>query len=219
MKAKIDGSPAFAHIQVSLAPGETIIAESDAMSSMSAELDMTAKFNGGFFAAVLKKIFGGESLFVNHFTNNTGKDLTLTLVQKTPGDIKELDLNNSSICFQKGAYIASTPEVKLSAKWAGFASLIGGEGLFKLQVSGNGKVWFGAYGAILDKVVDGTYIVDSSHLVSYPEGMKLKVQLAGGIFSSIFGGEGLVTRLEGKGSITVQSRSLSGLQKWINPKI
>ena len=49
--------------------------------------------------------------------------------------------------------------------------------------------------------------------------MKLKIQLAGGVFSSFFGGEGLVTRVEGKGKIVIQTRSLSGLAGWLNPKL
>jgi uncharacterized protein (AIM24 family) len=46
--------------------------------------------------------------------------------------------------------------------------------------------------------------------------MKLKPQLAGGIFSSFFGGEGFVTRIEGKGKIYIQTRNISGLASWIN---
>ena len=49
--------------------------------------------------------------------------------------------------------------------------------------------------------------------------MQLKVQLAGGIFSSFFGGEGLVTRIEGKGKIIIQTRSMNGLSQWVNSKI
>ncbi len=49
--------------------------------------------------------------------------------------------------------------------------------------------------------------------------MKLKLQLAGGIFSSLFGGEGFVTRVEGKGKIVIQTRSLSGLANWLNPRL
>ena len=52
MQSKIEGGPAFAYINIDLDPGETVIGESDAMSSMSADLDMEAKFNGGFFAGL-----------------------------------------------------------------------------------------------------------------------------------------------------------------------
>jgi uncharacterized protein (TIGR00266 family) len=216
MKLTVEGKPVFAHVKIELEPGETIIAESDAMSSMSADLDMEAKFNGGLPAGVLKKVFGGESLFVNHFTNNTSQTLHLHLTQPTPGDIEVKELNGESYCLQSGSYIASDAGVKLGVKWAGIGSFIGGEGLFKLVVSGHGKVIFGAYGGIIEKEVKGEYIVDSGHLVAYEPTMKLKPQLAGGIFGSFFGGEGFVTRVEGNGKIYLQTRNLSGLASWVN---
>ncbi len=40
MKTQIDGAPAFAHLQVVLEPGESIMAESDAMASMAADLEI-----------------------------------------------------------------------------------------------------------------------------------------------------------------------------------
>lgn len=216
MKISIEGKPVFAHVIVELEPGESIVSESDAMSSMSAELDMTAKFNGGLVTALSKKYFGGESLFINHFRNNTNKPLSLHLSQSTPGDIEMKELKGESYCIQQGSYIASDVGVKLGVKWAGIGSFIGGEGLFKLIASGYGKVIFGAYGGILEKEIDGEFIVDSGHLVAYEPHMQLKPQLAGGIFSSLFGGEGFVTRVEGKGKIYLQTRNISGLASWIN---
>ena len=216
MKTEIPGKPAFAYINVDLEPGESIIAESDAMTSMSASLDLKASFNGGFFSGLAKKFLGGESLFVNTFTNNTNEVQRVTLVQATPGDIVEIDMTGGAYCLQPGAYIASTPGLKLGVKWAGFASWIGGEGLFKLQVSGEGKMFYGAYGGLIEREVDGEFIVDTSHLVAYEPQLKLKTQLAGGIFSSFFSGEGLVTRIEGKGRIIIQTRSMSALASWTN---
>lgn len=219
MQAELKGAPAFTHIHVTLDPGDSIIAESDAMASMDADLDMDAKFNGGFFSGMTKKFFGGESLFVNEFTNNTSRPRNLVLTQTTPGDMRQIELNGNSICLQPGAYIASTPGLQLGVRWAGFRSMIAREGLFKLEVGGTGTLWYGAYGGLVDKEIDGEYIVDTSHLVAYEPQIKLKIQLAGGIFSSLFGGEGLVTRLEGKGKAVVQTRSLDGLVGWLNPKL
>jgi uncharacterized protein (TIGR00266 family) len=219
MKTAIDGGKAFGHMHVTLGPGESITAESDAMASMSANLDMTAQLNGGFWRALARKFLGGETLFINRFTNNTSEDLTLTLVQPTPGEIRCRELNGESFYLQPGAFLAVTDGVKLGLKWAGFVSWIAREGLFKIEVSGEGSVWYGAYGALIEKDIDGEYIVDTSHLVAYEEGIDLKLQLAGGIFSSFLGGEGLVTRVVGKGKIIVQTRSLSGLTGWINPKL
>ncbi|MCM8530009.1 MAG: TIGR00266 family protein [Lentisphaeraceae bacterium] len=216
MNTEILGKPAFAYVNVDLDPGESVVAESDAMATMSSKLDMKASFNGGFFSGLAKKFLGGESLFINTFTNNSDSPQRVTLVQGTPGDMVEIDLNGGSYCLQPGAYIASTPGLKLGVKWAGFASFIGREGLFKLQISGTGKLWYGAYGGLIEREVDGEFIVDTSHLVAYEPQLKLKTQLAGGIFSSFFGGEGLVTRVEGKGRIIIQTRSMHGLASWAN---
>lgn len=219
MKTTIKGSDAFAYVDVELAPGEKVIAEADAMSSMSADLDMKARFNGGFFIAILRKLLVGETIFINHFSNNTRGDRRVTLVQPTPGSVRCIDLDNETFYLQPGAFLACTEGVKLGVKFAGLISWIAREGLFRIVVSGTGKVWYGAYGCLLEKEVDGETIVDTSHLVGYTPGISLKLQLAGGVFSSLFGGEGLVTRISGKGRIVIQTRSLSGLANWINPKL
>ncbi len=216
MQSEILGKPSFAYMNIDLEPGDSIVAEADAMSSMAADLDMKASLNGGFFSAIAKGVLGGESLFVNTFTNNTDGVRRVSLVQGTPGDTDFVDLNNGSVSFQPGAYICSTPGLKLGVKFAGFASFIGGEGMFKLHVTGTGRVWYGAYGGLVEKEVNGSYIVDSSHLVAYDDNLTLKAQLAGGLVQSFLSKEGLVTRVEGKGKVTIQTRSIDGLAKWTN---
>lgn len=219
MKAEIKGSAAFSYVDVVLEPGETITTESDAMSSMDAQLELRSRFNGGFFIALLRKFLGGETLFINDFSNPTNQPRRMTIVQPTPGEVRCIELNGDTLYMQPGAFLACTPGVKVGVKFAGFISWLAREGLFRIAVSGHGKVWYGAFGALLDKEIDGEYIVDTSHLVSYEPGIQLKLQLAGGIFSSIFGGEGLVTRVVGKGKIVIQTRSISGITGWINPRL
>jgi uncharacterized protein (TIGR00266 family) len=104
----------------------------------------------------------------------------------------------------------------LGLGWAGIASYVGREGLFRLKVSGTGKVWFGGYGGIFEKEVEADYVVDTGHLIAYDPTIGIKMGLAGGLFSSFFSGEGLVTRVKGPGKIYLQSRSLDGLAAWTN---
>jgi uncharacterized protein (TIGR00266 family) len=118
--------------------------------------------------------------------------------------------------MQPGAFLACEPTVRLSVSWAGLSSWIGAEGLFRLRVHGVGRVWFGAHGAIFSREVDGQYVVDSGHLVAYDPTLSLHVGASGGIFSTLLGGEGLVSRMRGRGRIYLQSRSLSGLAAWTN---
>ena len=93
---------------------------------------------------------------------------------------------------------------------------VGGERLFRLTVSGHGKIWFGAYGGIFTKDVTEIYIVDTGHLVAYENTIQMKVGMAGGIFSTFLSKEGLVSKVKGPGKIYLQSRSIGGLTTWIN---
>jgi len=180
---------------------------------------MRAKANGGFFSALGKKFFAGESFFVNHFTNESSGSQRVTIAQDVPGEIIQMEIREGQdISLQKGAYLASTQGVKLRTSWAGFVSWFSGEGLVKLRATGSGTLWFGAYGGIIEREISGELKVDDGHLVAYDSSLKLKLAMAGGFFTSIFGGEGLVTRLMGNGTVYIQTRSIKGLAAWLNPK-
>ncbi|HEY9848119.1 MAG TPA: TIGR00266 family protein [Leptolyngbyaceae cyanobacterium] len=220
MKYEIRYKPAFAAIFITLSPGESITAEAGAMTSMDAKFSMKTEFSGGFISGLIKKFFGGETLFVNVFTNQSQQPLNLVLTQSTIGDIGCIDLRGGQeICFQPGAYIAHSPGVKMGVQWAGFKSWISGEGLFKLKLKGNGQVFFGAYGGITKKRISGEFIVDTSHLVAYDSSIKMNIGLAGGLIGSVTSGEGLVNKLSGNGEIYLQSRSIQGLVKYLRPKM
>lgn len=220
MKYEIRYKPAFAAIFITLNPGETITAEAGSMTSMDANLSMQTVFSGGLLSGLIKKFLGGETLFVNIFRNQTQQPLNLVLTQSTIGDIGSIELmDGREIYFQPGAYIANTSGVKMGVGWAGFKSWFAGEGLFKLKLKGNGLVFFGAYGGITKKRINGEFIVDTSHLVAYEPGIKMKIGLAGGLIGSVTSGEGLINRLSGEGEIYLQSRSIDGLVKYLRPKL
>lgn len=220
MDVEIKGKPSFSHLHITLNPGESIISEADAMASMSPDIDHSIQLNGGFLHAILIKMFGCESMFMNKFTNRSSAKQSLVLSQPTPGDICEVELNNEGLYIQPGAFLGCTPGITPHFKWAGFKSWFAGEGLFRIYVSGKGKFWYGGYGCLFPYKLDGAYIVDSSHLISYPATVSINVQLAGkGLISSFFSKEGFVTRLQGKGTVYLQSRSLSGLASVINQRI
>lgn len=220
MKYEIRYKPAFASIFVTIQPGEKITAEAGAMTSMDAQLSMSTEFSGGLIPGLIRKFFGGESLFVNVYANNTQQPLQLVLTQGTIGDIACINLEDGrEICFQPGAYIAHTPGIKMGVRWAGLKSFFAGEGLLKLKLSGQGRVFFGAYGGITEKHINGDFIVDSGHLVAYDPGIKMNLGLAGGLLGSVTSGEGIINKLEGKGTIYLQSRSIDGLVRYLRPKL
>ncbi|MEM9512750.1 MAG: TIGR00266 family protein, partial [Cyanobacteria bacterium P01_E01_bin.48] len=189
------------------------------MATMDAQIEMKTEFNGGFFAAVLKRLFGRESLFINRFTNVSQKPQQLVVTQETIGDMIDLNLQSNSLCLQPGAFIACAPSVHLGMQWAGFKSWISGEGLFRLIVSGRGPLFFGAYGGITKRHVDRELVVDTGHLVAYEPSLTMNIGLAGGAVGSLTSGEGLVNRVKGRGIIYLQSRTVNGLAGFLRPKM
>jgi len=220
MEVALKGNSAFRYMHFRLLPGDCLITESGAMASMSPELDMKARLNGGLLRGLARKFLGGESMFINEFRNSSKEPQNLILTSQTPGDVRAHRLQaGESLCLEPGAYICSTPGIKLGVRWAGFTSFIAREGLFKLVLSGEGTFWYGGYGSFLEHDLNGEYIVDGGYLVAYDPSIKLKLQLASGIFGSLLSGEGFVSRLEGRGKVVLQTRSLSGLADWINPRL
>jgi uncharacterized protein (TIGR00266 family) len=214
METEIRDKPSFANIRLKLGPGDTVIAEADAMASMSSTIDIKTQWSGGFSKAVLRRVLGSESMFVNVFSTESEGELVLT--QPFPGDIECIELKGNTMYLQPGAFLACEPGVKLGLGWAGIRMLIAREGLFRLKVSGTGKIWFGAYGGIFQREVNEEYVVDSGHLVAYEPSVGVRIGMAGGVFSSFFSGEGLVTKVTGPGRIYMQSRSFGGLAAWAN---
>jgi uncharacterized protein (TIGR00266 family) len=219
VKYEIRYKPAFATLFLTLEPGDRLTAEAGAMASMAAKLSMQTALSGGLVPGLLKKFLGGESLFVNTFHNTTSQPQELVLTQSTIGDLGAIELRGNAMCLQPGAYIAHTPGVQMGMQWAGFSSWLAGEGLFKLKLSGTGLVFFGAYGGLTERQVNGEFVVDTGHLVAYEPGIQMNIRMAGGLVGSGTSGEGLINRLSGKGKIYLQSRSTSGLIRFLRPKL
>jgi len=99
-------------------------------------------------------------------------------------------------------------EVWLATGWQGFKSLLSGESMFWLHLSGAGKVILNSFGAIYPVEVAGDHIVDTGHIVAFNETLDFKITKAGKSWiSSILGGEGLVCRFHGQGTVWCQSHN------------
>ncbi len=218
MNVKEVGSSAFQILECELNPNEMITVESGAMASQDIGLMPTTVMNGTFWQALVLKLLGGESFFINHFQNVSSKTQKIHISQSTPGDIQSRQLNGEEIFIETGSFIARTGDIKIKTKWAGFKNLIAGEGLFKLSFKGTGTIWYGCYGAVVEKEINGTYIVDSGHLLMWPPTVQLKLKLAGGLIDSFLSKEGFVLQLEGQGKVQLQTRSVKGLAQWLNAR-
>lgn len=227
MQHYIEHGPAFAWLRARLEPNERIVAEAGAMVRRSANLEMETRLNaskkGGFlgvvvafFVALMRKFFGGETMFLNEFSGPQGGEVVLA--PKLSGHILRKALDGTRTLFvQSGGYLASTPGIDTQLRFGGLRTLFGGEGLVLLQCSGQGDVFVNSYGGITEVPIDGQFVVDTGHIVAFDGALDFKVRSIGGAKSFFFSGEGLVCEFRGRGTVYIQSRNLKALVSWVTP--
>jgi len=206
---KIEGRPDYSFLTVQIPANETIKVEASAMATMDTHLVMKTKLKGGF-----GRFLTGESLFVNEFTAQRASG-EIGIAPGTPGDLMHQYLDGQTIYLQNSAFVASTMGVNLETKWQGMMKgFFSGESFFLIRCNGKGDVWFNSYGAIIEIDVEDNYVVDTSNIVGFTEGLEYQITKVGGYKSLFFSGEGFVCRFTGKGKVWIQTRSAQAFTGW-----
>jgi len=196
--------------KIILQEGEVCTTESGAMIAMSGNMDITTsthkKGKGGILKA-LKRMVAGESLFLNHFEPKGGSG-ELWLGTALAGDMVSLTLDNENLIVQGSSFLACEQGIDIDLGWQGFKSILSGESVFWVNLKGQGKIVLSSFGAIYPIEVDGDYIVDTGHIVAFNETLNFSITKAGSSWlHSIIGGEGLVCKFSGKGTVWCQSHN------------
>ncbi len=213
----IYGAPEFAMLTVELQPNEKIVAEAGAMVAMSSNMKIQTSARGGVLKGLKRAVLGGESFFQNTYWPEGGPGV-IHLAAGAPGDIVQTSLGPGETLFiMSSAFICSTESVQLDTKWGGARGFFSGMGLFILKATGPGDIFLSAYGAVHPVRVDGTLIVDTDHIVAFPETCQYHIRKVGGLKSLFFSGEGLVAEFTGQGTVWVQTRSPSSLAEFLHP--
>jgi len=211
-------------VEVELDPGETVIAEAGAMNYMEDGIAFEAKMgdgsnpDAGFFGKVFsagKRMLTGESLFMTHFTNRGAGKKRVAFAAPYPGRIVPLDLaklGGEMIC-QKDAFLCAALGTKIDIAFnkrlgAGF---FGGEGFILQHLTGDGLVFIHVGGTVVRKELrNETIRVDTGCIAAFTAGINYDIQMAGGLKSMAFGGEGaFLATLSGTGVVLLQSLPIS----------
>jgi uncharacterized protein (TIGR00266 family) len=223
---KIHGSE-MQYVEVTLDPGETVIAEAGAMMYMTPGIQMQTVFGDpsqqqqgflGKLATAGKRVMTGESLFVTTFTASSGARDVVAFAAPYPGKIVPLHLDqhggeiicqkDSFICAAKGVQIGIAFQKKLGV------GLFGGEGFIMQRLTGDGIALVHAGGTIMERVLQAgeTIRLDTGCLVAIEKSVHYDIQMVGGFKNAIFGGEGLfLATVSGPGKIWLQSLPFSRL--------
>ena len=205
-------------VDISLDPGETVIAEAGMMMYLTEGVDFSTRLGDGSETGVMGKLWGAakrvvssESLFLTHFTNEGDGEGHVAFAGPYPGQIVPVDLAaiDGDLLCQQDAFLCAARGTSISVAFtkklgAGF---FGGEGFILQKLSGDGHVFLHAGGTIVEhRLEGGTVRVDTGCLVAFESGIDYDVALAGGLKSMLFGGEGMfLTTLSGHGRVWLQS--------------
>lgn len=212
-------------VEVELDPGEVVIAEAGAMNYMEDGISFEAKMGdgsnptGGVFDMLLsvgKRAFTGESIFMTHFTNQSGTGKKrVAFAAPYPGKIIPINLQDvqGELICQKDAFLCAAKGTKVGIAFnkrlgAGF---FGGEGFIMQRLNGDGMAFIHAGGTVIRRELKGeTLRVDTGCLVAMTSGIQYDIQRAGSLKSMFFGGEGLfLATLQGHGTVYLQSLPFS----------
>lgn len=222
MQVVLVNQPGNTAARVTLQPGESCTAESGAMLAMSSNIQITTtthKKQKGSLLKAAKRLLSGESLFLNHFETHDGTG-EVWLGTGLAGDMMVMPLDNENMIVQGGSFLACDQGIDVDMGWQGFKSFLSGESVFWLKLSGSGTAVLSSFGSIYPIEINGDYIVDSGHIVAFSETLDFSITKAGKSWiQSMLGGEGLVCKFSGRGTVWCQSHNERSFGTLLTPHL
>ena len=207
-------------VEVTLDPGEVVVAEAGGMMYMTEGIEMQTVFGDpskeqGFLGKLFdagKRMVTGESLFLTTFGATGNKREQVAFAAPYPGKIipMHLDQLGGELICQKDAFLCAARGVQIGIAFQRkiLVGLFGGEGFILQRLTGDGLAFIHAGGTIhrRELAAGETLRLDTGCLVAMQPSVDYDIQMTGGFKNSIFGGEGLfLATLRGPGTVWMQS--------------
>ncbi len=208
-------------VRIRLKPGQEVFAEAGKMvykyPAVEWQSRMTGESIGEKLLGAFKRKLMGESLFLTHF--RTAVPSEVGFAGDYPGRIQAFDLKGGqSILVQRDSFVCaqSTAQLNIALVKKLGAGFFGGEGFILEKLTGPGTVFIHAGGDFVEFTLNPGEVlqVDTGCVVAFDDSVDYDIQMAGGIKSMMFGGEGLfLATLRGPGRVAIQSMTLSKLRR------
>lgn len=212
-------------VRIHLKPGQELYSEAGKMlyktANVTWESRMTGDSLGSKLFGALKRKLMGESLFWTHFRSDGPGELGFA--GSYPGRVQAFDLAaGQSVIVQRDSFLCAQASVTVNIEFvkrigAGFFA---GEGFILERLTGPGIVFIHGGGDFVEfnLKLGETIQVDTGCVVGFDSSVSYDVQMAGGIKTMMFGGEGLfLATLTGPGRAIVQSMTLEKMRRELAP--
>ena len=211
--------------RVRLQPGQQLYAEAGKMVYKTANVAWESRMSGATLGekllGALRRTVTGESLFLTYFRAEGEGEVGFA--GNYPGRIQVFDLApGRSVLAQRDAFLFAQPSVQFNValvKKIG-AGFFGGEGFILEKFTGPGMVFIHGGGDFVefDLAAGQLLQVNTGCIVAFDETVDYDIQLAGGIKTALFGGEGLfLATLTGPGRVVIQSMTLQKMRRELIP--
>ncbi len=215
-------------LEVSLAQGDEVIAESGELAWMRGKVQLETGKNvgmaqGGFFGAA-KRAMAGGTFFMTSYTVESGEG-SVTFAAKAPGTIRRVELGDGpEYVVHRHGFICCDPGVELSIHMQQRlgAGVFGGAGFVLQRLSGRGHAFVELHGDVVEHTLTpGDELrVHPGHVGLFESTVNVELTTIPGIRNKLFGGDGLfLARLTGSGTVWLQSITLPALAHALQPYI
>jgi uncharacterized protein (TIGR00266 family) len=213
-------------LEVTLEPGEMVVAESGELSWMDAAIELTTGMavggqGGGFFGA-LKRAFSGGTFFMTEYIARD-RPARISFATKVPGVIFPVEIApGQSYLVHRHGFLCAQPSVELQV---GFqqslgAGVFGGEGFVLQRVTGQGTAFIELSGEVvpIDLAPGEVLRAHPGHVGMFQDSVQFNITTVPGIANKLFGGDGLfLAHLQGPGRVWMQSLPLPNLAHALVP--
>jgi uncharacterized protein (TIGR00266 family) len=213
-------------VEVTLDPGESVVAEAGVLMYMSAGIQMETIFGDGsrqrgIIDALLgagRRLLTGETLFMTVFTNRGAGRERVAFAAPYAGKIIPMDLRalGGELVCQKDSFLFAVRGVSIQIAFQRKlgVGLFGGEGFIMQRLQGDGLCFVHAGGTVhsVDLQAGEVLRVDTGCIVALQPSVGYDIQFVGKIKTALFGGEGIFfAALTGPGRVWLQSLPFSRL--------
>ena len=204
-------------IEFQMDRGDMLNAEAASMVWMRGDIAIeTKKRKGGLFKSLKTAVLSGESFFINEYTARAD-GCGLGITGNALGDLARITVDRQ-FYVQSGSYVCSTGSLTLDTQWQGLKRGLFGSNLFMLKTVDAGEMFVDCWGALRSsRLGAGEEItIDNYQIVAFEE-MAYDVVRHGNMKTTIFGGDALVTRFTGPGTVYYQTKNPMELARALKP--
>lgn len=198
---KYEGGSGYECIRFKLKKNQSIRADAGAMNYMENSINIETQT--GNLQNAFGRLFSQSSFFYNIFTNTAEKPATINFSNSSPGSIGAFYIpKGKSLNLVSDSYICSTPNLKINTNIKVGGILLGyGFTFVNVEaIDSYGIVWASSLGKVIEKIIKpGEAIkIDNGIFIGFEPSTEIHTNTVGGIFSTIFSGEGFVSKIENK---------------------